>query len=44
MILLTGGSGFVGRAVWTLLEERSSVRLALRGPIPAGFPEGTEAV
>ena len=44
MILLTGGSGFVGRAVWRSLEKRSSVRLALRGPTPAGFPEGIDVV
>lgn len=42
MILLTGASGFVGHAVWAALENRRSVRVALRNPIAAEFPEGVE--
>ena len=44
MILLSGGSGFVGRAVWGALKIHGSVRLALRGPSAAEFTDGAEAV
>ncbi len=44
MILLTGGSGFVGRAVWGGLKIHGSVRLALRGPSAAEFTDGAEVV
>lgn len=32
MILLTGASGFVGRAILAALEQRCSIRVALRNP------------
>jgi len=44
MILLTGASGFVGRAVLALLLQRRPVRVALRRPDTAGVPEGVEVV
>lgn len=44
MILLTGASGFVGRAVLASLLQRRFVRVALRQPNAAGLPEGVEVV
>ena len=44
MILLTGGSGFVGRAILASLITRTTVRLALRGRVTDGFPENVEIV
>jgi len=44
MILLTGASGFVGRAVLALLLQRRPVRAALRQPDAAALPEGVEVV
>ncbi len=45
MILLTGASGFVGRAVWALLEKRGPVvRAALRDTDAAGLPAGVDVV
>ena len=32
MILLTGASGFVGQAILAALEQRCSIRVALRNP------------
>ncbi len=42
MILLTGASGFVGRAVWARLEKLGPVRLALRNPDSIGLLKGVE--
>lgn len=44
MILLTGGTGFVGRAVLDSLEKKGSVRLALRGSLPEDFSKSVEYV
>lgn len=42
MILLTGASGFVGRAVLASLIQSRFVRVALRRPDAAGIPEGVD--
>jgi len=42
MILLTGASGFIGRALWPALSKRSPLRLALRDPGSLVMPEGVE--
>lgn len=44
MILLTGGTGFVGRAVLDSLEKQLSLRLALRDSLPEGFSKSVEYV
>lgn len=44
MILLTGASGFVGRALWGSLEKRCCVRIALRKPAAAEFSEDADVV
>ncbi|MDP2880785.1 MAG: SDR family oxidoreductase [Azonexus sp.] len=44
MILLTGASGFVGRAVWALLEKRGPVRVVLRDTDAAAFQVGVDVV
>lgn len=44
MILLTGASGFVGRAVWALLEKRGPLRVVLRDTDAAAFQVGVDVV
>ena len=44
MILLTGASGFVGRAVLASLIQSRSVRVALRQSNSAGLSEGVDVV
>lgn len=44
MILLTGASGFVGRAVWESLNKKRPVRIVLRNPPGARFAVGVDAV
>ena len=45
MIVVTGGTGTVGRQVVTQLSERGApVRAVTRDPAAAGLPEGVEAV
>ena len=44
MILLTGASGFVGRAVMALSLQRRPVRVALRRPDAASVPKEVEFV
>lgn len=44
MILLTGASGFVGRAVLECLSGSRSVRIVVRQADLTGFPEGVDVV
>lgn len=44
MILLTGGTGFVGRAALDSLQNHTPIRLALRGSLPERFSKSVEHV
>ena len=44
MILLTGASGFVGRAVLASVRQRRSIRVAMRQPETADFPDDVGVV